>query len=120
MTAPAQGLVVASRYRLEEILGEGGMAVVWKARAADGELVAIKRFGLLGDTLIAEDAAGARLVIRDPRKAVFKTSPNLRCAAGAFGPGSLAVRLWFDLLERAVYGQALSLIAGEKILRLGM
>lgn len=30
-------------YELLKIVGQGGMAVVWKARAADGELVAIKR-----------------------------------------------------------------------------
>ena len=30
-------------YELSKIVGQGGMAVVWKARAADGELVAIKR-----------------------------------------------------------------------------
>ncbi len=30
-------------YELLHIVGQGGMAVVWKARAADGELVAIKR-----------------------------------------------------------------------------
>ena len=107
---PIEAAIKAFRAQIKNPLNPGDAVV----------LVAIKRFGLLGDTLIAEDAAGARLVIRDPRKAVFKTSPNLRCAAGAFGPGSLAVRLWFDLLDRAVYGQALSLIAGEKILRLGM
>src|SRR5687768_5064956 len=28
---PERGLVVGSRYRLESILGEGGMAVVWRA-----------------------------------------------------------------------------------------
>lgn len=107
---PIEAAIKAFRAQIKNPLNPGDAVV----------LVAIKRFGLLGDTLVAEDAAGARLVIRDPKKAVFKTSPNLRCAAGAFGPGSLAVRLWFDLLERAVYGQALSLIAGEKILRLGM
>ncbi len=29
--APARGLVVGSRYRLDAVLGEGGMAVVWAA-----------------------------------------------------------------------------------------
>jgi len=59
-------------------------------------------------------------VIRDPRRTQFKTSINLRHAAGAFGPGSLALRLYFDPLERAVFGQALALFAGDKHLRLGM
>jgi uncharacterized Zn finger protein len=93
-------------------------------------LLSVKRFGLAGDVLVAEDAAGGRLAIRDPRRAAFKTSFNLRHAAGAFGPGrdggdpegpaSLAVRLYFDPLERAVFGQALALFAGDRHLRLGM
>src|SRR6185312_15458902 len=69
-------------------------------------LLAVKRFGLAGDVLVAEDAAGERLVIRDPKKAAFRTSLNLRHAAGAFGAGSLVVRLYFDLGERAIFGQA--------------
>jgi SWIM zinc finger len=83
-------------------------------------LLAVKRFGLAGDALVAEDEAGARLVLRDPRKAAFKTSLNLKSAAGAFGAGPLAVRLFFDPMERAVFGQALALFAGDKHLRLGM
>ncbi len=83
-------------------------------------LLAVARFGQAGESLVAEDAAGARLVIRDPRRAPFKTSLNLRHAAGAFGAGSLAVRLFFDPLERAVFGQALALLVGDKHLRLGM
>jgi hypothetical protein len=83
-------------------------------------LLAVKRFGDLGEVLVAEDAAGARLVIRDPRRAPFHTTLNLRHAAGAFGAGSLAVRLFFDPLERAVFGQALALLVGDKHLRLGM
>lgn len=34
---------VIDGYELLRMVGQGGMAVVWKARAADGELVAIKR-----------------------------------------------------------------------------
>ena len=93
-------------------------------------LLSVARFGLLGDAIVVEDAAGARLVIKDPRKAPFKTSRNLAHAAGAFAPTvgregaggrvSLAARLFFDPLERAVFGQALSLFAGERHLRLGM
>lgn len=91
-------------------------------------LLSVKRFGLLGEALVAEDPAGARLVIRDPRGASSRTSLNLRHAAGAFGPGaagaagpwSLAVRLYLDPVDRAVQGQALALFAGDKHLRLGM
>lgn len=88
-------------------------------------LLSVARFGLSGQQVVAEDAAGQRLVIKDPRripwrKDAFKTTNNLRAAAGAFGPGSLAVRLYFDLVDRAVYGQALALVVGDKHLRLGM
>jgi uncharacterized Zn finger protein len=91
-------------------------------------LLSVARFGLSGDTVVAVDSTGARLAIRDPRKAPFKTSLNLRTAAGAFGPQaggagkpcSLAVRLFLDPIERAVLGQALALFAGDKHLRLGM
>jgi hypothetical protein len=83
-------------------------------------LLAARRFGTAGDTLVAEDAAGGRLVIRDPKKASFATTRNLRYAVGAFGPGSLAVRLYFDLRERAIFGQALALIVGDKHIRLGV
>jgi hypothetical protein len=83
-------------------------------------LLAVKRFGLAGDLLVAEDAAGERIVIRDPKKTAFRTTLNLRHAAGAFGTGSLVVRLYFDLSERAVFGQALALIVGDKHIRLGM
>lgn len=83
-------------------------------------LLAVARFGTSGDALVAEDAAGGRLVIKDPRRTTFATSRNLRYAAGAFGAGSLAVRLHFDWTERAVLGQALALVAGDQHVRLGM
>jgi serine/threonine-protein kinase len=38
----AVGDVIAG-YELMKIVGQGGMATVWKARGADGELVAVKR-----------------------------------------------------------------------------
>jgi hypothetical protein len=82
-------------------------------------LLAVERFGALGDELVAEDAAGARLVLRDPDEAPLSTTSTLRRAAAAFGPGTLAVRLYFEPLSRAVYGQGLSLFAGGEHLRLG-
>jgi hypothetical protein len=107
---PIDPLVKLFRNQVKNPLNPGDAVV----------LLAVKRFGLAGDVTVAEDAAGARLPIRDPRRAAFRTSNNLRSAAGAFGPGSLAVRLFFDPLERAVFGQALALFVGDKHLRLGM
>ncbi|UQA61333.1 hypothetical protein [Polyangium aurulentum] len=82
-------------------------------------LLAVQRFGALGDELVAEDAAGARLVLRDPEGAPFSTTSTLRRAAAAFGPGTLAVRLYFEPISRAVYGQGLALLADGEHLRLG-
>jgi hypothetical protein len=87
-------------------------------------LLSVKRFGTAGDMVVAEDAAGARLVIRDPRRVAFATTRNLRHAAGAFagqgGPVSLAVKLHVDPSTRAVLSQALALFAGEQHIRLGL
>jgi hypothetical protein len=107
---PLEPLVKLFRNQLKNPLSPGDAVV----------LFAVKRFGLAGDAVVAEDAAGARLGLRDPRRAPFETTLNLKSAAGAFGPGSLAVRLFFDPLERAVFGQALALFVGDKHLRLGM
>jgi hypothetical protein len=82
-------------------------------------LLAVRRFGALGDELVAEDPAGARLVLRDPEGAPFSTTSTLRRAAAAFGPGTLAVRLYLEPRARAVYGQGLALFAGGEQLRLG-
>jgi hypothetical protein len=82
-------------------------------------LLAVQRFGALGDELVAEDADGARLVLRDPKGAPCSTTRTLRRAAAAFGPGTLAVRLYFESISRAVYGQGLALLADGEHLRLG-
>ncbi|MFO0756159.1 MAG: hypothetical protein U0359_06690 [Byssovorax sp.] len=107
---PLAPLLDALRAQLKEPLGPREAVV----------LLAVARFGVLGERVVAEDRTGARLVLRDPRGASCATTFNLRRAAGAFGAGSLALRLYLDLTERAVYGQALSLIAGDRLLRLGL
>lgn len=123
---PLEALIKALRGQLKNPLNPADAVM----------LLAVKRFGLAGDALVAEDAAGARLVMRDPRKAAFPTVRNLRHAAGAcrgtmgaplgepssapIPPLSLAVRLYFDLRTRAVFGQPLALFAGDKHIRLGM
>ena len=87
-------------------------------------LLAARRFGQAergGQKVPAmEDGAGQRLLFRDPRDTASPTTMNLAHAAAAYGPGSVAVRLWYDPVERGIFGQALALFAGERHLRLGM
>jgi uncharacterized Zn finger protein len=87
-------------------------------------LLEARRFGVTrwgGEPVPAmEDSAGQRLLFRDPSDASFPTSQNLAHAAAAYGPGSVAVKLWYDPVERGVFGQALALFVGEQHLRLGM
>jgi len=87
-------------------------------------LVKVAKFGQVTRGGVAvpamEDGAGQRLLFRDPRDAEHPTTGNLAHAAAAFGPGSLAVRLWYDPLDRAIFGQALALFVGENHLRLGL
>ncbi len=83
-------------------------------------LVRAAKFGRAGETPLLDDGAGGRVLVRDPREAIYPTTRNFAQAAGAFGPGSVALRLWFDPAERAVFGQALALFAGDKHLRLGL
>jgi hypothetical protein len=83
-------------------------------------LVRAAKYGRAGDAPLIDDGAGGRVLVRDPREAIYPTTRNFAQAAGAFGPGSVALRLWFDPTERAVFGQALALFAGETHLRLGL
>ena len=73
--APAPGSeLLGGRYRLEEILGTGGMAIVW--RASDqrlGRPVAVK---LISDTLAADPAYVARFT-REARTAAGLSHRNL-------------------------------------------
>jgi hypothetical protein len=82
-------------------------------------LVDARRFGTVDSTLVLEDATGARLVLEDPPSS-FSTRENTLHAAGAFGPGPTAARLWYDPRTRAIYAQALALFAGDRHLRLGL
>lgn len=82
-------------------------------------LLDAKKIGRAGDKLVLEDGAGARLVLADPPSG-HRTTDNLAHAAGAFGAGPMAVRLWFDPHQRLIYGQPLALFASERHLRLGL
>ncbi|WP_249010416.1 serine/threonine-protein kinase [Conexibacter sp. DBS9H8] len=69
-----RGTRLADRYRLEQIVGSGGMAVVW--RAADetlGRTVALK---VMSDALAADPAYVARFA-REARLAASISHPNL-------------------------------------------
>jgi serine/threonine-protein kinase len=45
----ARGVVIGGKYRLENLIGEGGMATVWRAEHADlGRAVAVKFIELSG------------------------------------------------------------------------
>jgi len=81
-------------------------------------LVAAARVGMLGNELIVEDAAKDRLVMRDTYGAIVSGTTALRQAAAAYGPGSLAVRLHFDLPSRSIYSEPLALFVGDEHLRL--
>ncbi len=81
-------------------------------------LVAATRFGDIGGELMLEDEAGMRLVLRNPKDGRLPSTDALRHAAAAFGPGTLAVRLHYDLATRAIYGDPLALFVGDEHLRL--
>jgi hypothetical protein len=81
-------------------------------------LVAAKKFGDVGGELVLEDEAGMRLVLRNTNDGRLASTDALRHAAAAFGPGTLAVRLHYDLLTRAIYGDPLALFVGDEHLRL--
>jgi hypothetical protein len=81
-------------------------------------LVAVARFGTIGSELIVEDAAGDRIVMRDAPDGRLPVTIALRHAAAAYGPGSLALRIYFDLHSRSLYGEPLAHFVGDEHLRL--
>lgn len=81
-------------------------------------LIAAARFGTIGSELVVQDAAGDQIVMRDAPDARLPATIALRQAAAAYGPGSLATRLYFDLPSRSIYGEPLALVVGDEHLRL--
>lgn len=66
LPTPAPGLIVAARYRLEAVLGQGGMAVVWRAEHTEtGRKVAVK----LVHAALAQSEAAREMFVREARVA---------------------------------------------------
>lgn len=66
-------------YELLKIVGQGGMATVWKARAADGELVAIKRL----IPSLERDPVFVRLFVEEARVAATLSHRHIVALRGA-------------------------------------
>lgn len=78
MKADAAGDVIEG-YELLKVVGQGGMAVVWKARAADGELVAIKRL----IPALERDPVFVKLFIEEARVAATLRHRHIVALRGA-------------------------------------
>src|SRR5829696_7043506 len=72
--AYGEGALVAERYRLERVLGTGGMASVWLAR--DERLARPVAVKLLSDSL-AHDESYLKRFQREARLAAGLSHPNL-------------------------------------------
>jgi serine/threonine-protein kinase len=70
----ARGTVLGSRYRLEQLLGSGGMASVW--RATDDALERTVAVKVIADTLAA-DPAWVRRFQREARAMAALSHPNI-------------------------------------------
>src|SRR5689334_15217306 len=78
MAAPGPGRLLAGRYRLDAVLGRGGMGTVWRAR---DELlarnVAVKEIILPPEMEDAERAAARRRAVREAQLAARLRHPNV-------------------------------------------
>ncbi|WP_437506916.1 serine/threonine-protein kinase [Sorangium sp. So ce1099] len=90
------GALVASRYRVDRQLAEGGMGVIWAAtHLASGERVALKMLRP-GAT---EDASIRRRLLREARAAAAVDHPNVPCIHDVLELGDGTPFLVMDLLE---------------------
>ncbi|WP_437756009.1 serine/threonine-protein kinase [Sorangium sp. So ce1389] len=90
------GALVASRYRVDRQLAEGGMGVIWAAtRLASGERVALKMLRP-GAT---EDASIRRRLLREARAAAAVDHPNVPCIHDVLELDDGTPFLVMDLLE---------------------
>ncbi|XYH98175.1 serine/threonine-protein kinase [Sorangium sp. So ce1128] len=90
------GALVASRYRVDRQLAEGGMGVIWAAtHLASGERVALKMLRP-GAT---EDASTRRRLLREARAAAAVDHPNVPCIHDVLELDDGTPFLVMDLLE---------------------
>ncbi|WP_437714908.1 protein kinase [Sorangium sp. So ce448] len=90
------GALVASRYRVDRQLAEGGMGVIWAAtHLADGERVALK----LLRPGTAEDASTRRRLVREARAAAAVDHPNVPSIHDVLELDNGTPFLVMDLLE---------------------
>ncbi|MGK3967947.1 serine/threonine-protein kinase [Sorangium sp. So ce118] len=90
------GALVASRYRVDRQLAEGGMGVIWAAtHLASGERVALKMLRP-GAT---EDASIRRRLLREARAAAAVDHPNVPCIHDVLELDDATPVLVMDLLE---------------------
>ncbi len=74
---------VIDGYELLQVVGQGGMAVVWKARTADGEMVAIKRL----IPALERDPVFVRMFIEEARVAGTLRHRHIVALRGASDEG---------------------------------
>ncbi len=89
--------------------------------------VAVSELGLSAGRPVLVDPNGTRLALVDSPVARFRSAANVAPAVGALlqngrleRPAALLVRLWRGFDDNAVRGQPLTLVVGERRIRLGL
>ncbi len=105
------GDVIAQRYRLERLLGKGGMGSVWAARhTVTGKAFALKLLHATGD-----DASARRRMLREARAACAALHPSILAVHDVLEADDGSPVLVMDLLE----GESLrARLARERVLPL--
>jgi serine/threonine-protein kinase len=114
-TELAPGVVIGARYRLERLLGEGGMGAVWSAEdTATGQRCALK---LMKDP--AGDPEAHKRFLREGRAASAVRHPNVVGILDVLEPEGEPPAIAMELLEgeslRAMLGRAQKLPLDELV-----